>query len=327
MPAPSLPQIQAHYEILREGAGFMNLGARTQIELMGQDRQTFLQGFCTNDVKQLQPGYGCEAFLTNLQGKTLGFVLVYCSQQSLILETVANQTETISNHLDRYIIQEDVTLHDRTHGWQEWLIAGEQTTELLAQQVTAPLPEQALQHVATELQSIPVSIRNVPWSRYPCYVLNSQQDQASAVEQALTSAGFQSCLAEAAEISRIEAGFPLYGQDITESNLPQEVDRNDRTISFTKGCYLGQETIARIDALGHVNKKLCGVRFNSQDLPAVGGELSLDGKAVGHVTSCCYSPAGNSVIALAYVQRGYDQPGQLLTGDTGPATVCHLPFD
>jgi folate-binding protein YgfZ len=327
MPAPSLPQIQADYQILREGAGFVNLGSRTQIELTGKDRLTFLQGFCTNDVKQLQPGNGCEAFLTNLQGKTLSFVLVYCYNDSLVLETVADQTETIANHLDRYIIQEDVILHDRTPTWQQWLIAGARTAELLAQETTTPLPEQELQHVDTQLQSIPVSIRNVPWSRHPCYAINSQQEQASAVEQILTSTGFQNCLAEAADINRIEAGFPLYQQDITDSNLPQEIDRNDRAISFTKGCYLGQETVARIDALGHVNKKLCGLKFNSQELPAIGSELSVDGKAVARVTSCCHSPDGNSVIALAYVQRGHDEPGKVLAGDTGTATVCPLPFD
>ena len=327
MPDPSLPQITTDYQVLREGAGIVDLGPRTQIELTGQDRQTFLQGFCTNNIKELQPGDGCEAFLTNLQGKTLGFVLVYCYPESLVLETIAGQTEALTNHLDRYIIQEDVVLHDQTHCWHQWLIAGEQVTALLQKELTPPVPEQELQHVDTQLQSIPVSIRNVPWSRYPCYAINSQQEQAAAIEKILTSIGCQVCLPEAAEICRIEAGFPQYQQDITDSNLPQEIDRNDRAISFTKGCYLGQETVARIDALGHVNKKLCGLRFSSPDVPAVGSELSIDGKVVARITSPCYSPASESAIALGYVQRGHDQQGQTFTDSAGTATVCTLPFE
>lgn len=186
MPAPSLSQITADYQVLREGAGIVDLGPRTQIELTGQDRQTFLQGFCTNHVKQLQPGSGCEAFLPNLQGKTLGFVFVYCYGESLVLETIAGQTEALTNHLDRYIIQEDVILHDQTHDWHQWLVAGELAKELLEKELTTPLPEHALQHVDAQLQSIPVSIRNVPWSPYPCFAINGQQETASGASKKLT---------------------------------------------------------------------------------------------------------------------------------------------
>ena len=327
MSAPSLPQIATDYQVLRQGAGLVDLGARTQIELTGKDRQTFLQGFCTNNIKQLQPGTGCEAFLTNLQGKTLGFVLVYCHGESLVLETTAGQAEVLTNHLDRYIIQEDVVLQDQTQAWHQWLLAGEQAAELLSKELTTPVPEQQLQHVEAQLQSIPVSIRNVPWSRYPCYAINSQQEQAAAIEQILVATGIKSCLPEAAEICRIEAGFPHYGQDITDGNLPQEIDRNDRAVSFTKGCYLGQETIARIDAMGHVNKRLCGLRFSSPAVPAVGSELSVDDKVVARITSSCYCPACESPIALAYVQRGHDQQGETFTLPAGTATVCTLPFE
>ena len=327
MSTPSLPQIATDYQVLRQGAGLVDLGARTQIELTGKDRQTFLQGFSTNNIKQLQPGTGCEAFLTNLQGKTLGFVLVYCYGESLVLETTAGQAEVLTSHLDRYIIQEDVVLQDQTQAWHQWLLAGEQAAELLSKELTTPVPEQQLQHVEAQLQSIPVSIRNVPWSRYPCYAINSQQEQAAAIEQILVATGIKSCLPEAAEICRIEAGFPHYGQDITDSHLPQEIDRNDRAVSFTKGCYLGQETIARIDAMGHVNKRLCGLRFSSPAVPAVGSELSVDDKVVARITSSCYCPACESPIALAYVQRGHDQPGETFTLSAGTATVCTLPFE
>ena len=114
--------------------------------------------------------------------------------------------------------------------------------------------------------------------------------------------------------------------DITEKNLPQEVARDQLAIHFQKGCYLGQETVARIDALGHVNRLLVGVRFESSETPAVGTELSRQGKAVGAVTSSAWSPRLNAAVALAYVRRNCHEPNTLLDSAFGPARVSSLPF-
>jgi folate-binding protein YgfZ len=128
------------------------------------------------------------------------------------------------------------------------------------------------------------------------------------------------------EIARLEAGFPWFGIDITADNLAPEVGRDKQAISYVKGCYLGQETIARIDALGHVNRLLVGVAIEAAAVPPQGSELTAAGKTVGHVTSAVFSPRLQAPLALAYVRRGYNEPGAKLTSTAGPARVVALPL-
>jgi folate-binding protein YgfZ len=123
----------------------------------------------------------------------------------------------------------------------------------------------------------------------------------------------------------VEAGFPLFGHDIGEDNLPQEVGRDAQAISFKKGCYLGQETVARIDALGHVNRLLCGVKFTADTVPAGGTTLVAAGKEVGHVTSAVWSPRLKSALALAFVRRLHATAGTRLESEAGAAEVVTLP--
>jgi folate-binding protein YgfZ len=119
--------------------------------------------------------------------------------------------------------------------------------------------------------------------------------------------------------------MPSYGVDFNEENLPQEVGRDSEAISFTKGCYLGQETVARIDALGHVNQRLASVRFFGTDVPAVGTELTRGGRIVGSVTSAAISPKLGAPIALAMVRREGNSPGARLSSAAGECEVVALP--
>ena len=143
----------------------------------------------------------------------------------------------------------------------------------------------------------------------------------------LVQAGARRAGPQAFEARRIEAGFPSYGPDISDKNLPQELARDARAISFTKGCYLGQETVARIDALGHVNQTLVGVRFENGASVSPGLELTVAGAAAGRVTSAAYSPLLQAPLALAYVRRGSNQPGTRLDSPVGPAEVVSLPIE
>ena len=130
---------------------------------------------------------------------------------------------------------------------------------------------------------------------------------------------------EAFHSARIEAGFPLYGTDFGHENLPQEIGRDAQAISFTKGCYLGQETVARIDALGHVNRRLVGVRFTTTSVPQPPLELRLDEAVVGHVTSTAYSPRLKAPLGLAIVRREASEPGAKLASLAGECEVQSLP--
>jgi folate-binding protein YgfZ len=134
------------------------------------------------------------------------------------------------------------------------------------------------------------------------------------------------CDPQIAEIVRVESGVPMYGRDITDENLPQEVNRNAQAISFTKGCYLGQETVARIDALGHVNKLLVGLKISGATVPTAGTELTAQGKVVGHVTSAVFSPRLNAPLALGYVRTGNNEVGNRVESPLGSAEVIALPL-
>ena len=134
--------------------------------------------------------------------------------------------------------------------------------------------------------------------------------------QALRRLGATACGLRALETVRIEEGFPVMGIDITEKNLPQEVGRNEQAISFNKGCYLGQEVVARIDSRGAVHKILLGIRFQTAEVPSghhvlvVGGDLTHDGQPAGQITSAAYSPRFRATVALAYVRRQLHEAGQ-----------------
>ena len=169
-------------------------------------------------------------------------------------------------------------------------------------------------------------VRSVGLSSGDGFLIQCQRRAVAALTDSLLAAGATLCEAEAFDTARIEAGTPLFGRDITNANLPQEVDRNEQTISFTKGCYLGQETVARIDALGHVNQTLCGVRFQRQVVPEISTELMLDDKKVGRVTSATYSPRLAAPLALAYVRRGHNAVGAALASPIGAAEVIELPL-
>jgi folate-binding protein YgfZ len=315
-----------HGEVLPGGEDYRavrycDFSSRTQIEIVGADRAKVLHGLCTNDIKRLNPGEGCEAFLTNIQGRTIAFVHVFCLDESLILETVPEQSEHIITSIDRYIIREDAELMNRTGAWGELLLSGEQAAEVLGSLVDFDLPAAALSATHGQLAGIPAHVHQVSFCAPTDFFLRVQAADTQQVIASLDSAGAVACTPEAVDVGRIEMGTPLFGRDITEENLPQEVNRDSRAISFTKGCYLGQETVARIDALGHVNRKLVQLQFAGDQVPAPGTCIEQDGKRLATITSSCFSERLGQPLALAYVRRGQERVGNVLATECGDATV------
>jgi folate-binding protein YgfZ len=314
---------RSEYVALTEGVGLVDLADRSQVELTGRDRATFLHNLCTNDIKRLSPGGGCEAFLCNVQGKSIGHGLVFCGPESLVLETVPGQGGRLVAHLDRYLIREQVELHDRSAEWAELLLAGPEAEPLLAG-MGVVIPPGRLAHAAATFGGHPVSVRRVEFTVPGGILLSVPRAAMADVRQILTAAGATVCGRRAFEAARIEAGWPSFGQDISDENLPQELARDQQAISFTKGCYLGQETVARIDALGHVNRTLCGIRFQGETPPAAGSELTAAGKTIGRITSATFSPRLSAPLALAYVRRGHNAPGAIVEAEVGQGEVVSL---
>ena len=280
---------------------------RVQIELTGADRAKFLHNFCTNDIKKLQPGQGCEAFVTNIKGKIVGHIFVFAEADALWLESVPGSAATLLPHLDRFLIREDVQIRDRSVEFAELLLAGERATELLAKWLPGLAELSQYGHLANSGHDLPIrSVRRVDWFGSPTWLLSIPVADRDRVQQTLTHAGCTIGDTNQFHVFRIMAGFPLFGIDITEDNLAQEVGRTALAISFTKGCYLGQEPIARIDAMGHVNRVLCRLKLTSGSAPPPGTEVfdkpPPDGKCLGAITS---SVSGAETLCLAYVRSPF----------------------
>jgi tRNA-modifying protein YgfZ len=288
------PAILLDYQHLTQRAGAVWLPQQTWLEFTGSDAAKFLQNFCTNDVLRLAAGETCEAFVCNVKGHTLGHVQIHRAENSLWINTVPRQAALLLAHWDRYLIREQVVMHDRSAEYELFAVVG----------------PQAADHVS--------SCRNLPgaWlfpANFPhtgAYLFASPIGAAEKVRDHFTHANLPLCAAAALEILRVEQGYPLFGVDLTADNLPQEIDRNAEAISFKKGCYLGQETVARIDALGHVNQQLRRVLLDSPLLPQT--ELTAGGKGVGKITSSVWSVQYQQPLALAMLRRGWEAPGTKL---------------
>lgn len=326
MNAPAKPDVEwrDEYRALTEGVGFCDLGHRTQIEVTGADRASFLHNLTTNEIRKLPTGSGCETFFTTVQGKTLSHGFVFATPDSHVIDTVAGQAEILLAHLDHYLVSERVTFADLSQQRTELWLTGA-LSKALWQRLAATAPQARLAHAHATIAGRAIWVRKADFTGAG-YLISVATEDAAGVRAAIADAGAVTCGLPAFSAARIEQGFPWFGQDISDKNLPQEVGRDALAISFTKGCYLGQETVARIDALGHVNKTLVGVQFAAASLPEPGLALSAGGEVVGHVTSAAYSPRTETTVSLAYVRRGSNVPGTPLNSALGDAKVVALPM-
>lgn len=300
------------YEAATTGAALIDLSDRAQIELTGRDRQSFLHNFCTNDIKKLQPGEGCEAFLSSIKGRILGHLLVLCESERLLLDSVPGSEEFIVPHLDRYLITEDVTICNRSPEWADVLITGPQAADVLQARCgldAAALPMYA--HQTAQLDGVEVRIMRVPFTAAPAFLVIAPAGSIAAVWSSLLNAGATAAARDVFEALRIEAGFPLYGVDLSDDLIAQESGRTQQAISFAKGCYLGQEPIARLDSLGHANRMLRRLQLDAGPLPTAGAAVldAASREPIGTISSAAAAPADNRPVALALLKTRNIGPG------------------
>jgi tRNA-modifying protein YgfZ len=312
----------AEFEAGHTSSALFDVGDRSQIEIRGADRAAFLHSFCTNDIKRLAAGQGCEAFLTNVKGRVLGHVFVFVETDAIWLETVAGADEALIAHLDRYLITEDVQLHPRTRELGEFFVTGPRAAAVL---------ESAGLHVPGErMQSVErgdVRVRRVDWFDQTGHLIAIPRGMTGSLWDRLSHC--DECVPagrQAFHALRIEAGFPLFGRDITDDNLAQEVGRTAQAISFTKGCYLGQEPIARIDAMGHVNRELRRLRLEHGPPPADGAKIVVDDQDIGRVTSSVQLTDASQPFALGYVRSRYAKAGTAVVVACGDEPVSATVF-
>lgn len=323
------------YHAVAQSAGFFDRTDRVRIEVGGPDRAKFLHNLTTNDVKRLAEGHGLEAFITSPQGKTLGHVTLLAAPERILLRADGPAPAVFLPHLEKYGIFDEVSLDDASRRTFEFHLAGPAAEAVLTGAGGTPPPPGDLAHAETELAGATVRVvREAPYG-LPGLTMIGPAEHGPAVAARLRAAGEALGLADVpsdvAEALRIEAGTPAFGRDVTTENLPQEVGRDDRAISFVKGCYLGQETVARIDALGHVNKYLKGLRLlQPGPLPPAGSAVLVAGQAIGKITSAADSPGWGLPVALGVLKAAQAQAGLEVEVQFGEereaAVVCDLPM-
>jgi folate-binding protein YgfZ len=318
-------------------AGLADRSDRVRLEVTGPDRARFLHNLTTNEVKRLPVGRGCEAFITSPQGKILGYITLHVAEDRILIGLDPGSESQALAHLRKYGVFEDVAIDDRSSATFEQHLAGPDAVELIRRSGGC-LPEEADHaHTMTALDGSAVRlIRESPTALSGITLIEERAAGAAVLEILKRNVGGLDLVEvdpESFEVLRIEAGTPVFGKDITEKNLPQEIGRDDRAINFIKGCYLGQETVARIDALGHVNQLLKGLRFpEGLTAPAPGSPLESEGKRVGVVTSAAFSPLCNAPVGLGLIRTTHAKAGSKLfvASTEGPlpraCTVCDLPM-
>jgi folate-binding protein YgfZ len=286
--------------------------ARTRLLVTGPDRAKLLHNLTTQDVLNLKTGEGCEAFVTSPQGKTLAWVTIHALPDAILVRGESGVIQAILPHFQKYGPFDDVTWTDRGRSTFEWHLVG-------PLRVDSPYGDLGINPGVVAGKSITL-IREAPAGE-DGWTLIGEASEAEAIGQEMRYIGAVSLPPDEFEAMRIEAGTPG-PYDVTPENLPQEFERDARAISFKKGCYLGQETVARLDALGHVSRFLRGFRVEGDEVLAPGAPLQGEGgKVVGKLTSTAYSQRFGSLIGLGVVRTKLAAPGTLLTTYAGRRVV------
>ena len=328
IPAPSA----AAYEAARRRAASIDRSDRGRIVVSGTDRASYLQGLLTNDVVALKAGEGCYAAYLTAQGRMIADLLVYELGDVMLLTMAGEVKDAVLARLDQFIFSEDVQLGDVTETFAQRAVVGPdaaQVTATLLGAVSADalraLPEHG--NLRTEWGG-GVIVAQVTDTGEPGYDLFVDRARLPALVAALGAAGVVEVDAATADALRIEAGVPLFHRDMDENTIPLEANIESRAISFTKGCYVGQEVVIRVLHRGHgrVARKLVGLLVDGADVPARGAAIRSGDREIGAVTSSTRSPALGRPIALGYVQRDFVEPGTAVTIGDASAQVVATPF-
>jgi len=318
----SLDTLATDYRTITEAWGLLDRSERGKLALTGSEAASFLQGQVTNDIEGLSPGQGCYAAFLTPKGKMLGDLRILATGDELLLDTERAALQGLFNMIRRFSIGYDVELHKRT------LECGLLSLIGPGAEAVAGAADLAADEHAHELVSVPVPGGAVGARAIRTDVgvdLLCDAGEVEALRGALEDAGAVPVTETAAECLRLERGRPRYGIDLDDSVIPQEAGLNERAVSFTKGCYVGQETVARLYYRGKPNRQLRGLRLSGPASP--GDELSFDGRVVGHLATVAQSPRFGP-IALALVRREAPPGTTVAVNDDGGVTgeVAELPF-
>ena len=333
--AENFSSLNEEYEALRHAMGLLDCSQSGVIEVKGDDRTRFLHGMLTNDIKQLQPGNGCYAAFLTPQGRLVGDMRVYCLEESLLLTVEPSLRSKVPLALGKYIIGGRPELIDRSEDLSILALQGRQPFRLLEKLCPGIRPfARPFDHQERDVLGITIRIcqaNHVLDDRYDLIVpTNRLVDLWKSLIETGRGMGLSPVGFNALNIRRVEAGIPWYEFDMDEKTLPLEAGLEKNAISLTKGCYIGQESVARITYRGQVQRKLAGLIIAGDILATKGDKVFKEEQEMGWVTSSVLSIALQHPIALGYLRRDAFEAGTVLriehSGVALRATVSSLPF-
>ena len=326
----------AEYHAARGVVALIDTNFRAVFSLSGPDRVRYLNAVTSGNIRDLAPGQSALGLSLNAQGHMLAELITLALEDRLLVLCHAYLRQRTFEILDKFIIMDDATLTDETAETGTLAIEGPKASEVLHELTRiecAQLPSGA--HVATSLEfsgtAIPCRVLRHSFFGFPGAELLLPRESLRPAWEALSSVvrskGGSPIGYRALDMLRLEAGIPWFGTDFDERQIPQEARVESTHLSFTKGCYTGQEIVERVRSRGHVNRRLAGLLFSTADAPKTGTAIvAPDGAEAGHVTSAAFSPLAGKAIGMGYLRREYLQPGTTLTCGNATAEVIGVPL-
>ena len=315
MESGTATELDAQYRVLREGAGAFERADRRLISVAGSEAAEYLQGQLTNEVEALAPGEGAYTALLDRKGHLQGDMRALRTADGFEIDTEAIAGDAILRHLAMYKVGRDVSLEDVTEARTLISVIGPAAAEIALAGPTGPEHS----HRPAELGAISATAVSTDLG----VDLVLARGEAGAALEALAAKGAEAVTEAAAEVVRVESGRPRFGFEMTTATMPQEAGINERAVSFTKGCYIGQETVARLHYRGKPNRHLRGLRLGAP--AATGDPVRLGERELGAIGTAVVSPA-RGPIALAIVRREAEPGTTVEVGESAAAEVVELPF-
>jgi folate-binding protein YgfZ len=317
------------YAAVRDGgAGLIDLSSRGRLRVSGSEATMFLNGLITNDMKTLGENRWMPAAFPTVQGRLIGAVRVARLKDGFLFDTDAESHEAVLKTVSRFTLAGDFHVKDLTSETALLSVQGKRAIEVVERVLETPISDLPRDGVLeTEWQNTPVTVIRATHTAENGFDIVIDSDHNAQLREALFDANAQAVSPDVFEVLRIEAGIARFGRDMDETNVVTETNLDD-AVSYTKGCYVGQEIIVRIKHRGHVAKKLTGLRFQTEKRTEPGTIIkSGDGKEIGKLTSTAFSPKLEATIALGYVRYEFLDPGTTVVLEPEiEATIAELPF-
>ncbi len=319
---------------VRRGAGLFDLEGRGLLVVEGADRVRWLNGMLTRDVAALEgggAGHCAYTLLLDPKGRIVADAFLIPRRDALWLDVEPGAAGFLRERLEKYVVADDVRLSDESGAWAHLSVEGREAPAVLARALEPAVAPAAEACADVRLAGVAVTLAGYGWSGAPACQIFVRASEAGAVAAALRAAGGDALVegdAEVLEILRIEAGVPRLGAELDEEVFPAEAGLVERAVSLDKGCFTGQEVVARIESRGAVNHRLVGFELElapDRELPEPDTDVFREGARVGELTSVCHSAAAGP-IGLGYVRVPGDAPGTPVRIGDVPARVAPLPF-